>query len=396
MKINNIRIIWTYITIYFICFTTGGDLIGISNFYKNLGNIMIVILSIYPVFKMITNKKCIKFNFFVLPTIIIISLIINNGIKIDLFSFIVRFYCILSDIHYIINKKIDFFEIFNKIVYFFAVTSLIFYFTIMFLNLPHQSYIYNGIEHRNYFYLFSTNQYIDILGYRLIRNNSIFWEPGMFQIYLNISLFYQLFFRGKINIKYTLIFILALITTTSTMGIIILIIMIITKVLLSKFKNKYLNLLKMYPIIILVFISMYMLIFLIRYKEISSVMSYNTRIMDFEIGFKLFLMKPIYGWGYLNYEIYNFYANTNVGNSNGLISLAFQMGIIGVLVYILLCFWLFKYLNMKYKNKIYAINFILLLSILNIAQPIIYSNLVMMFLSVGLIINIIKTRSTYG
>ena len=180
------------------------------------------------------------------------------------------------------------------------------------------------------------------------------------------------------------------------MGIIILIIMIITKVLLSKFKNKYLNLLKMYPIIILVFISMYMLIFLIRYKEISSVMSYNTRIMDFEIGFKLFLMKPIYGWGYLNYEIYNFYANTNAGNSNGLISLAFQMGIIGVLVYILLCFWLFKYLNMKYKNKIYAINFILLLSILNIAQPIIYSNLVMMFLSVGLIINIIKTRSTYG
>ena len=49
-----------------------------------------------------------------------------------------------------------------------------------------------------------------------VRNTSIFREPGVFMIYLNIAILFELFFKNEINKSYLFVFILAIFTTFST------------------------------------------------------------------------------------------------------------------------------------------------------------------------------------
>lgn len=53
------------------------------------------------------------------------------------------------------------------------------------------------------------------------RINGIFWEPGVFQIYINLALIFQLFFMKKISRRKTVILLLGLFFTFSTTGIIV-------------------------------------------------------------------------------------------------------------------------------------------------------------------------------
>lgn len=60
------------------------------------------------------------------------------------------------------------------------------------------------------------------------RNNGPFWEPGVFQMYINIAVLFLLYSKNNINIKYLLIFVIALATTYSTTGYICFALVLIT------------------------------------------------------------------------------------------------------------------------------------------------------------------------
>lgn len=64
-----------------------------------------------------------------------------------------------------------------------------------------------------------------ILGFTIMASNGPFWEPGLYQIYLNFALYYELF-RKKTNRKTAGFLICAVLTTTSTTGIFLLIIIL--------------------------------------------------------------------------------------------------------------------------------------------------------------------------
>lgn len=64
-------------------------------------------------------------------------------------------------------------------------------------------------------------------GIPLVRNYGPFWEPGVFQIYLVIALIFSLFLSSKINYIDCIIFGVTILTTFSTAGYIVLVIVLL-------------------------------------------------------------------------------------------------------------------------------------------------------------------------
>ena len=61
----------------------------------------------------------------------------------------------------------------------------------------------------------------DYLGTIAVRASGIFWEPGVFTIYLNLAIAFELFYKAQINKKYLIVEVLAMAFTFSTTGYIV-------------------------------------------------------------------------------------------------------------------------------------------------------------------------------
>ena len=61
---------------------------------------------------------------------------------------------------------------------------------------------------------------VDILGFSMVRNQGLFWEPGVLQVFLNIMLFLNLFVR-RFNLVVIALITFAILTTFSTTGLMV-------------------------------------------------------------------------------------------------------------------------------------------------------------------------------
>jgi hypothetical protein len=117
---------------------------------------------------------------------------------------------------------------------------------------------FNGYQAQSFLFIFNkiTDQYsFNFLGLSLIRNQGLFWEPGVLQFYLNLLLIFQLYiFKAKrSSIVLTII---TLITTYSTTAYGIMLI-ILSVAILKSFKR---NPLSIVPVILAMVIFLYPLI----------------------------------------------------------------------------------------------------------------------------------------
>lgn len=119
---------------------------------------------------------------------------------------------------------------FNKVLFYVALLSLILF--TLFLVYPHlMSYLpkqlnANDLDYINIFFYI---HYLD-----MFRNTGVFREPGLYMIYLNMGLIFELFLTKKPNVKYIIVFVFAILTTLSTAGYIVLALIIIPYVFKSK------------------------------------------------------------------------------------------------------------------------------------------------------------------
>lgn len=67
-----------------------------------------------------------------------------------------------------------------------------------------------------------------------IRSNGIFWEPGVFQLYLNLMIALQLFGKERINYIRVLVYVVGVIITFSTAGYVVLLFLFLLYVLASE------------------------------------------------------------------------------------------------------------------------------------------------------------------
>lgn len=150
----------------------------------------------------------------------------------------------------LLYSKKELIESYLRLVSFLAVISLLFYFAINIYGIP-SNWMINLVKIGD-----SYEQFRSIILYsiRLIdskRNSGLFWEPSIFASYLVFALQLELFFTERINKKRTLVFIITIMSTLSTGGLIVLII----TVFMWLWRNKKTNYIAFFFSLFLVFVT---------------------------------------------------------------------------------------------------------------------------------------------
>lgn len=209
-------------------------------------------------------------------------------------------------------------------------------------------------------------------GMNLNRMTGPFWEPGVYQIFLNYAL-YRYVVIEKSNKFVIALLLFDIFFTMSASGWLCAIVIIVIGIAKSpKFTNKS-------KIFIFIFLSLFggiatKFVLFSKFSEtFSNKSSAYIRMNDFLLGLKIFIENPILGIGFNNTEPFmmrNTYNDTGIlGSSNGFMTIAYTTGIVGM-VFVLLPFIynIIKRKKERYKSVLYFI----MIVFFNFSEPVYY------------------------
>ncbi|WP_158530877.1 O-antigen ligase family protein [Tenacibaculum sp. E3R01] len=192
--------------------------------------------------------------------------------------------------------------VYCKLIYFFGLISIMVF--ILAIIFPSIIKIFpvvvntSGIEKHNLFLAVVHGQY----GFGL-RNSSIFREPGVFMVYLNIALMLSLFYNKVLEKKHILVYILCLITSFSTAGVIVgasilFLAIFYDKTLFSKREKKIIYTLPVLFVFFIIFnTEVNDSIFNKLNKNSDKYISALSRIASFFVPVNIFIEAPLFGVG---------------------------------------------------------------------------------------------------
>lgn len=212
-----------------------------------------------------------------------------------------------------------------------ATITLVFYIIVDVIKIPLPYSIYYKTEgsaftYKNYFniyYSYSKKVFPRLCG--------LFWEPGVYQIYLNLALF--IYYRKQRRNKYHLIIILInVLFTQSTSGYMVAAMMF--AVIITSKKRGSMSRKQSRRILIGILAVTSILVIFIYKRETTNIVgdSYFDRMVQAKTGLSLFFENPIFGRGFYNTQQFLELDRTGSGNSNGLITWLYTTGMIGMLV----------------------------------------------------------------
>jgi hypothetical protein len=338
-------------------------LVSKSLYYETFGQnkLLILILGLtllYVLYKSLKNeflisKKSILFYLLIVFIIFInpnkamsTSLVFTLGLTISLF-----FTSIVPLSHFT--------TIFYKSVKFIMIASL-FRYLIIFTNAPSilPDFISITGEHFSNYIFFGIQNYRGTM-LDLIRNNGLWWEPGAFQVIINLAFILGLVFN-KVSKKDYFLFLFVLLTTFSTAGI------AIFSILSFIYFRKNMN----YKLILLFLILVVPVFALSTFYEtvIESKMSLDhgssiSRFNDATLALRMFSAHPFIGTGMGNLEILNsFTSKYDYGTgSNGILTLLANLGLLSFVIFIQVFYpGYLKKLNKKYEKILVSLSLFLL------------------------------------
>lgn len=187
----------------------------------------------------ITKKRVNNFLFVFLMVFIAVILIsglvnhninnINSSIKMIViltFSFL---YCSIYSVESSVRA-------FLNIMYVLALTSLILYFSVNVLNIsiPSIQVLNSNNIAYNYLVIYS---YFD--GFMQFRNNSVFWEPGIYASFIIFSLYLEMYFYDSKRLCRVFILCISLITTLSSAGFVLFSLYLLSTIIRFKVSLKF-------------------------------------------------------------------------------------------------------------------------------------------------------------
>ena len=264
--------------------------------------------------------------------------------------------------------------------------SFIFYFFGSLLNIihPNGTIVVNWDKIRtfpSYYGLHFNTQYITLFNHNILRNTGIFPESPMYSLNLAFALGIEFFLLKKTSKFRSAAFILAIFTTTSTTGIIVMSFMILAKFLLNNSKEKNKKIYRFLFPVLLVFLFVVCGYFYLEKKQTSS---YSTRTDDYKAAYLAWKDHPIIGNGYNDTSSITKYMTYSRGVSNSLVVLS-EGGLWLFLVYIIP---LIKALRYGMERKTYRISvFGLVLLILFITTTFQFRPILICFLASGFALN---------
>ena len=304
--------------VLFLVFTGGGLLFVFNrNLMYYIFTALLVIVILLNFFKL---KRELT-NSIIFTTISILSLFIINfffavseqSLDKYLYYLTVVLSSVMFYVHFKNNRGNQIFllrlNFILKLIFFHSLVNFIAYF---FVNdqLFEISSEYYSCKTYNYLFYYASDEInlsvMNLFGVEFCRNQGLFWEPGVLQIYLNLFFFFQAFILKKNRWLFLIGFVI--LGTYSTTGILILIGQLVY-LFIQRFNENKLFL----PIIFLSFIPIYF-VFSINVEEKlrgNRVFSFQKRLFDFTQPLFIAASHPLTGVGLdldqfqkLRYEFY--------------------------------------------------------------------------------------------
>lgn len=229
-------------------------------------------------------------------------------------------------------------------------------------------------------YNFQTTIILDTVGF--MRNCGPFWEPGMYAVFLNIALAFNLFIYKSSNKWINRILFLALVTTFSTGGYVVGLLLMMLTVLFGKTNP----VLKVLSVIMVVVACFYVVEFdfigdkINTQIETATIGSDNSRFGAILTQLKMIEASPFIG----GEDISKYISGHSQTLASGILMPIVQLGIPMGLFYMLSLLASLVFLSDSYNRKKIAggLLFIIIL-VLSISQTILMSSFVMILLFVG-------------
>lgn len=296
-------------------------------------------------------------------------------------GFSLRMFWIFAFAMILFSKKTDinrFMQCIYRVIISIAFVTLIMYFlvNIFQFNIPYD-YVSSGQDltfYRRYVgFFYAAGIYLrqlPILGIRVFRLQSFFWEPGVYAIYLIFALYYWVFKKDKKKKTHIVVLLISIFLTFSTTGICIgIAIYAIYWIRIARIQKSSKPMLFV-AIALMAFIGIYVVWTTKRLDSSGVNGSFYLRRRDIIDGLSLIVQKPIFGWGYKNYGVFEDVQKLGRGSSNGLITLGYTMGIVGLAI-ALYPFGASVYLSNK-KNRFGESVFSILFVLTNMTEPVIF------------------------
>lgn len=292
---------------------------------------------------------------------------------------LVRFVMALSILNYITYKKVDIVDELYQVLKILLIHGIL---NFIISNLFFQFFSPNPETNTSNLLFFFSNETND---YFIRRNQGIFWEPGVFQIFLNLFLFINLFYREK---RFPIWIILSVIfTTLSTTGIVISFFQIL---IFTHNKTKY-HFKRLIPILLLLPV---LIVFFLFTKHVvqdkftgENRGSFFARSFDTINGFNIALNNP-WGIGFSTIKYQNIARNntfnidalvdTDRAQTNSIATLFYSTGIIWGIIFL---FFTYKQ-NLFIKKKLAL--FIIIIVCLS-SEPLFFSVFFLIFPISGMI-----------
>lgn len=362
MTINNRllrnKLMITLLMFFFII--TSGSVVGFLN-ARIFDPLYLLVSMFYYLFY--TNRKFdINSSFYTALSFMLLylfsMLIYDTSNYMACFSYLIR---IVATFLLCNSLKNDVFEhYFHRIIYIISFVSLIIY-------IYGQIYSPEGIITMNdrfpMFYMYN------FTGYIIHRNSSIFWEPGAYQLFLNLALIYKLkedeFQFNKFWCLENIVLVLSIFSTASTSGYLTFLFIIICYILNQWYElNVSTKVLLLIPLCVILLVCLYFILSseTVVDKFSADNVSYNIRRNDLFNSIEALLITPIYGFGVETREFFEMEMTYGLyHNSVGFFCAVFNLGILYAIFYV---YRIFRYCKCNNVYFYYPVLFTLFVSVM--------------------------------
>tara|TARA_B100000787_G_C16141427_1_gene272179 strand:+ start:125 stop:955 length:831 start_codon:yes stop_codon:yes gene_type:complete len=248
---------------------------------------------------------------------------------------------------------------------------------------PYKNFLFFGIHN-------SQKVFLDIL-----RNNGLWWEPGAFQVIINLAFILGLVFK-KISRKDFFLFLIVILTTLSTAGIVVF--SLLSFIYLRRNLNFKLIALCCFLIIPILFLSSFYET-VIESKLSLEHGSSNSRFNDAALALRMFSAHPYIGTGMGNLQILEVFKSKYAygTGSNGILSLLANLGMLSFIIFIpLFCPGYLINLEKKTDKIIVSLSLFLLFSVQNFTIIPIFATMIFYGIKKYRLINFINSDNEKG
>lgn len=363
---------------------SGTTIYSIDQFARLRNITVIALYGMISFFILINNNRNVKKDFLSLTfgtlIFLLIYMVVHQSIPMDFLPKALLFllYCFIFLCCDVSEKA---FKYLYGIIIALSYIALVFFIMlyILKLSIPYST-LHNGF-YRSFFYLFfNADVYRDSFGSIVFyRMQSVFWEPGVYAIYLVFSIFYYYFIDKNKKKKNLYILVICLLLTLSTTGL-ILGVVIVSLMLIKNANSKKSMMISFIPIICVAIAAIYYLWLSKKNGEAGYGASYKLRTIDLQYGIEVWKKHFLFGTGYNNVnEFEQATIQWQRHNSNGFLTWCMTMGLWGCLSIVLPL--IANIFVIKDNTKIAHIVFAIVFIVVNCSEPIMTTPLMLMLLA---------------